>query len=208
MPNYFLSAPATVAYAGAVGALIAIAVLDVTGVSSLDTDFLRVVLVAPVGAFASLVFVYLIAHTDRTDWVRLHVLALVGGFFWEPVIAAAGLYVDDTGQKVAAQNISEGLREISELRAEVGDKPIDANTQRAIQDAVSEITMNAQWVEKPQYWKLISADFPIVAQSVTGSEMNPFDEYLTSQGLDSALTLRKTAKPELQWWSSDDLNMK
>ena len=37
------------------------------------------------GAGASVIFVFVIANTDRTDGPRLIGLALLAGFFWEPV---------------------------------------------------------------------------------------------------------------------------
>ena len=49
---------------------------------------------AGLGAVASIVFIFLIANTDRTDRNRLIALAMVGGIAWEPVLEASRAFVD------------------------------------------------------------------------------------------------------------------
>lgn len=46
------------------------------------------------GAGSSVVFVFLIANTDRTDYARILALAVLSGFFWEPVWHASRALID------------------------------------------------------------------------------------------------------------------
>lgn len=58
------------------------------------TAYLDPVLSAALGAGAGLVFVFLIANTDRSDRPRLLALALLAGFFWEPVWEGGRALID------------------------------------------------------------------------------------------------------------------
>ncbi len=87
------------------------------------------------GGGASVVFVFLIANTDRTDRVRLLALALLSGFFWEPVWEASRALVDRHSEAgLAGEAIEATERALSSaiaLAAAQGHKRIELSVQLA-----------------------------------------------------------------------------
>lgn len=62
------------------------------------------------GFGASIIFVFLVANTDRKDIVRLLALALLSGFFWKPVWLAGEQIIDKTYEERAAAAVESGLQ--------------------------------------------------------------------------------------------------
>lgn len=74
-----------VLFAGTLGGALSWAFGVYLGLATRVSWFVAIPLSAALGAGAAVVFVFLIANTDRTDRPRLLALALLAGFFWQPV---------------------------------------------------------------------------------------------------------------------------
>ena len=91
--------------AGACGGALAYA----TGLSSVvlkspfsgNGSYIQLPLHAALGAFAAMIFVFLIANTDRSDRIRMLVLAGIAGFVWDAVIQSGKAFVTDRQQQSA-----------------------------------------------------------------------------------------------------------
>jgi hypothetical protein len=67
------------------------------------------------GAGAALVFVFVIANTDRADRQRLWTLALLAGFFWEPVWEGARAFVIREIEEEAIARVETALEQAADL---------------------------------------------------------------------------------------------
>src|SRR4030095_14976211 len=83
-----------VAMFGAIGGILAWAIVLWRGQPPHVSVWLDSPISLVLGAGASIVFVFLISNTDRSDRARLVALALVAGVFWEPVWKASQALVD------------------------------------------------------------------------------------------------------------------
>ena len=106
-----------VAFFGAIGGILAWAIVLWRD----QPPHLGVFLDAPVslvlGAGASVVFVFLISNTDRTDRGRLIALALVAGVFWEPVWEASKALIDRENEQSQQQSAVDATQKAAELAA-------------------------------------------------------------------------------------------
>ena len=64
------------------------------------------------GGAASVIFVYLISNTDRSDNNRLMTLALLSGLCWEPVLEAGTVFIDYNNQQNQARAAIKKIEEI------------------------------------------------------------------------------------------------
>ncbi|NET58807.1 MAG: hypothetical protein F6K47_22455 [Symploca sp. SIO2E6] len=76
------------------------------------------------GAGASLIFVFLIANTDRSDTARLLTLALLGGFAWQPVWEGS---LNAVNKSVEQNNVIQAEDAIKDAQKTASKIPI-ANT--------------------------------------------------------------------------------
>jgi hypothetical protein len=63
------------------------------------------------GAGAGVIYVFLLANTDRGDGPRLFALALLAGFFWEPVLQAGSALIE---REQDQEQVSRAHAEIEE----------------------------------------------------------------------------------------------
>lgn len=77
------------------------------------------------GGTASLIFVYLISNTDRSDNNRLMTLALLSGLCWEPVLEAGTVFIDHNNQEFQSRKIT---RIFEEITSELNSLP-ESNTE-------------------------------------------------------------------------------
>jgi hypothetical protein len=80
------------------------------------------------GASASILFVYLLANTDRRDVPRLVALSLLGGFAWQPVWEAGLALVQKTRSEQISSQVKNKIEDLQEKvskvkQAESKDKP-------------------------------------------------------------------------------------
>lgn len=70
------------------------------------------------GAGAGVIYVFLLANTDRGDGPRLLALALLAGFFWEPVLQAGSALIE---REQDQERVSRAHAEIAEALDRAGD---------------------------------------------------------------------------------------
>lgn len=91
------------------------------------------------GMGASIVFVFLVANTDRNDVIRLLALALLSGFFWKPVWLASQQIIDKTYEEQSLAEIQNSLQ----LAANALNVPTPAEVDVAVvRDAWDTVTEN------------------------------------------------------------------
>lgn len=86
--------------------------------------YLDAALWTAMGAGAALIFIFLMANTDRTDNARLISLALVAGFFWQPVLEGSKALIERNSEvRTEAQTVSrlESARSAIDSLGEISD---------------------------------------------------------------------------------------
>jgi hypothetical protein len=104
-----------VALFGAIGGILFWAIRLWRGHSPNLGVWLDALLSLLLGAGASMVFVFLVSNTDRTDRARIIALALVAGLFWEPVLEASRALVDRETEQAQQKTAIEATRRAAEL---------------------------------------------------------------------------------------------
>lgn len=87
------------------------------------------------GAGASYIFVYLIANANRDDTARLIGLALLSGFFWEPVWSMSSDLIDREQEKSQTRQAEESF-ETASLLLEKAKEETDESTKTELLDSV------------------------------------------------------------------------
>jgi hypothetical protein len=78
-----------------------------------DNQFLHLLLHICFGALTAGVFVYLVANTDREDFIRMSFLAALVGVFWNPTLLAAKALLDArSAQKEQVAELKQAAMEI------------------------------------------------------------------------------------------------
>ena len=119
------------------------------------------------GAGAGIIFVYLIANTDRSDMTRLCALALLSGFFWEAVWVGSRVLIERQSENMTvaavedaamrAETLTDSLATASpEERAAILDE-IERETKR-----VAELTAKVDSVSRRA--EIDSATEPLMAK--------------------------------------------
>jgi len=90
------------------------------------------------GAGASIVFVFLISNTDRSDRARLIALALVAGVFWEPVWEASQALVDREVEQSRQKAAVEATQKAATLAASL-QSASPAERDRILEDIRQEL---------------------------------------------------------------------
>lgn len=82
----------------------------------------------PLGGLASIAFVFLLANTDRSDNARLLGIALLSGFFWEPVLEASRALIDQRIEEKNAEVAENSLHAFADLAARYENAPPEEKT--------------------------------------------------------------------------------
>lgn len=98
------------------------------------------------GAGAGLVFVFAIANTDRTDRPRMLTLALVAGFFWEPVWEGARALVVSQLEEEKAAKAEQALDRAADLATQAASNRDAVERQKLIREMNGEISRAAVYV--------------------------------------------------------------
>lgn len=95
------------------------------------------------GAGAGLVYVFLLANTDRSDAPRLLALAFLAGFSWEPVLQGASALLEQNRDyrtiaqaEAAAQEAIRLVKEVKTAPAEERDALLEAVVQKTSETEV------------------------------------------------------------------------
>ena len=131
-----------VALFGAIGGLLGCIFGFYTKSGSLSYGWLEFPIWIVLGSGASIIFVFVIANADREDQKRLLAVALLSGFFWQPVWEGSRSLVDnrlkDYRQVEAKQAVEEAVsltkaipNASGEKRLELADK-LEVETLRAM----------------------------------------------------------------------------
>jgi hypothetical protein len=95
------------------------------------------------GAGAALVFVFVIANTDRADRQRLSTLALLAGFFWEPVWEGARAFVIREIEEEAIARVETALEQAADLATRAAETRDLAARQALLREMNGEIARAA-----------------------------------------------------------------
>jgi hypothetical protein len=95
------------------------------------------------GAGAALVFVFVIANTDRADRQRLWTLALLAGFFWEPVWEGARAFVIREIEEEAIARVETALEQAADLATRAAETRDLAARQALLREMNGEIARAA-----------------------------------------------------------------
>jgi hypothetical protein len=99
------------------------------------------------GAGAALVFVFVLANTDRADRQRLWSLALLAGFFWEPVWQGARAFVVREIEEEEVARVETALDRAAELATEAAETRDLATRQALLREMQGEIARAAVQTE-------------------------------------------------------------
>lgn len=139
------------------------------------------------GGGAAVVFVFLIANTDRRDHTRLLALALLSGFFWEPVWQASRALVDrHIGQERAIKAKEAANTALSTARA-FADADEAKKTELAIQ-LENDLRRASELSEQLDSLSALSAIRPVAEEIVS-----------LTQGLPSDFVAQSAAAANFAW---------
>jgi len=96
------------------------------------------------GVLASLVFVFVLANTDRRDKLRLLALAAIAGFAWNPVLAAGEAYIGQRSEAKDVAGYEEAVRELTRLTSAY--EAAEGETERS--ELAEAIEMQFETVER------------------------------------------------------------
>jgi hypothetical protein len=113
---------------GAIGGVLTWVFSNYLGHDSHISPVLDGVVSVLLGAGAGMVFVYLIANTDRNDNARLLSLALLAGFFWEPVWEGGRALVDRHREERQVDSARRALNEAQETARSLASASGDQRT--------------------------------------------------------------------------------
>lgn len=94
---------------GALGGAAAVASATYLGYDLIIVGSYGIFLSMVLGTVASIIFVFLIANTDRTDLNRLIAISLISGFSWQPVLETGKQFVAKTYEKSAITDLQTSL---------------------------------------------------------------------------------------------------
>ncbi len=140
---------AVVAAGGAIGGMLGFFFSLYLGHEPKFGAYLDAALWMAMGTGAGLIFIFLMANTDRTDRARLISLALVAGFFWQPVLEGSKALVernteDRTGVEAIAalQSARSSIDEYNNI-ADSGSVEDKASLLADIRSKISEAELLA-----------------------------------------------------------------
>lgn len=87
------------------------------------------------GGFASYLFVFLLANTDRTDKHRLAALSLAAGFCGSPVLDMIRQFIDQKREKGSANEVAALIQEAEKL-AEKAETATDPKEKTALAEQI------------------------------------------------------------------------
>jgi hypothetical protein len=97
------------------------------------------------GGMASMVFVIIMANTDRTDRVRLVALSLLAGFVWQPVLSAGRTFVNTQAQVTAADDANRRLGLVAMQLESLSQVSADQRGH-IIRESIGELTASAEQI--------------------------------------------------------------
>ncbi len=105
----------------------ALGVMAGTMLGEIATDWWRII--GPsvaLGAGAAFVAVFVLLGIKTEDVHRCCGVALLAGFFWQPVFAAGKDYLSNTGERAAEQRATKGNEELEQVLAKLVKTPTNA----------------------------------------------------------------------------------
>jgi hypothetical protein len=79
-------------------------------------DALGLALAAGLGAVSSMIFLFVIVNTDRSDLLRLISFALLAGFFYKPVFEIGARYIQERQEVEQFQQAQSALSDLENLK--------------------------------------------------------------------------------------------
>lgn len=119
------------------------------------------------GAGSAYIFIFLIANTERTDTNRLVALALLAGFFWEPVWNMGGELIERRSDNRNALAAQAELSDVAILLTQYSQTSSGEEKKEIALKAKQELSSAAKRVESISDPKIRLAVLPIAAEATT-----------------------------------------
>ena len=166
--------------AGAMGAIVAFYVIGDLDIAIGEPAYLnasptmQLVIRAAAGGIAAVIFIFILANSDRKDQMRLFAIALLSGMFWQPVWESGRMFVVRAGDASTANQAEDKIAEVQDM--------LDANGNARSADigaAIKEIDELMSQLRSPDLQDRLDEDLLALRNSATGSAAKLLDQSLS-----------------------------